>query len=157
MSNRIDLSADTHIETVDGVRYLVTSNHVVTSSWLAICNDDVEITVSGAWFHGVDVRVTDGFLWYWNGSHEEMRIADAARIPLTVVAPVYEYREGERWSAIGEFDGRECIYLDSGCLEAIEPDDAVLRDRAAAICDGAEQFRALHRELKEARDVAVDL
>ncbi len=74
------------------------------------------------------------------------------RIPLTDVAPVYEYREGERWSAIGEFDGRECIYLDSGYLEAIEPDDAVLRDRAAAVCDGTEQFRALHAALKEAGD-----
>ncbi len=60
--------------------------------------------------------------------------------------------EGERWSAIGEFDGRECIYLDSGCLEAIEPDDAVLRDRTAAVCDGTEQFRALHAALKEAGD-----
>ncbi len=138
MSKYIDLSAHTHTEDMDGRRYLVTTDIGTAIAW-----------PMGATECGCEYG--SGWEWQDDLDGEEWGSSEAWRIPLTDVVPVYEYRESERWSAIGEFDGRECIYLDWGCLEAIEPDDAVLRDLAAMVCEGPEQFRALHRELKEAR------
>ncbi len=75
---------------------------------------------------------------------------DECSASLTDVAPVYEYRKNEAWLFIDCFG-----FVSLGDSESAHlpdtPDAIWLQRRAAAVCDGAEQFRALHAALKEAR------
>ncbi len=130
--NRIDLSAHTHIEDMDGVRYLVTTNHGVSVEWPYSKTEFWSDEYSGDWIRGNDTP-DDWLNW------------DCWCIPLTDVAPVYAYIEGEPWccpfgiSILCSFGDHRYGRIDK------------LHRRAAAVCDVAEQFRLLHGELREAR------
>ncbi len=120
MSNRIDLSAHTWIEG----RKLYTRSDEVARPWPR--REEVGTVVT--WLE-------DKRCWC---------------IPLTDVAPVYEYHEGEPW-ARADIQMIICGPTDAMPLPRTWAGEVVLHRRAAAVCDGAEQFRALHAALKEAR------
>ncbi len=65
---------------------------------------------------------------------------------------MYEYVEGEPWVGIPITPDVECSI---GVGVTLPWDNALrIHRRAAIVCDGAEQFRLFHEELKEARDHA---
>ena len=125
-SNRIDLSGTARIEVIDGRRCLVTTSHEVTAAWEG-CG---------------------------NGMRTNHRTGDHF-IPLTDVAPVYEYQPGEPWiRAMYQYSTHYLIY-DCGIMPVaggLTEWEYYMHRRAAAVCDGAEQFRALHAALKEVRN-----
>ena len=138
MSNIIDLSANTRIEDMDGVRCLVTDDDQVAIQWPRYALQYRWDVSRDPWF---------GSLIFKAGVSEY-------RIPLTDVAPVYEWVSEEMWVYV---DSDDCIRLgdssDSLPTEALS-DVVWFHRRAAIVCDTAEQFRALYEELKEARDHA---
>ena len=133
MSNRIDLSAHTHIEDMDGVRYLVTTSRGVAVEWMGLS----------------DYRLGHHGRWARLGASVASLVATSIRewrIPLTAVAPVYAYSKGEMWAAsFGDF-----IRCGSAVSMALGYDH-VLHRRSAAVCDSGKTFRLFHEELKEAR------
>ncbi len=66
---------------------------------------------------------------------------------LTAVAPVYEYREGEPFVAPARGTNALFCSIESTSYGSYDK----MHRRAAIVCDTAEQFRALHAALKEAR------
>ena len=134
--NRVDLSADTRIEDMGGVRCLVTDDDRVAIQWPRYALQYRWDVIRDAWF----------------GSPIFKMGAPEYRIPLTAVAPVYEYVEGEPWVGIPITPDVECSI---GVGVTLPWDNALrIHRRAAIVCDGAEQFRLFHEELKEARDHA---
>ncbi len=145
MSNRIDLSADTHIEDMDGRRYLVSVRPSDAVEWLQIPWSEGEYQgPQGRW-------IEDGVPEEWDTLDGDTIMSFAEyRILLTDVAPVYAYVEGEM-----------AVYLAlrNAPMELVPASAAFVGDmigiimhrRAAAVCDGAEQFRLFHGELQEAR------
>ena len=162
-NNRIDLSAHTWIEDMPVTqgpvaieckhgydhcpicdapkRYLITKIRGVMIDWPEAA---IELTVveSGDMNYGIAIyALADGW---------------SCRIPLTDVAPVYAYVEGEPWAAEAEAEniGTQ-ISCGSRVIKPMNSDwerFSLMHRRAVAVCDTAEQFRALHGELKEARD-----
>ncbi len=148
VSNRIDLSADTHIETMDGRWYLITENLTISIDW-------PERHVEGAC-----CNPSDGD-WFEMGLDEDWGASVIWRILLTDVAPVYECVDGEPWAideghiilcglVFWDWDDMRGEKICRGPLPEYYT-DRLMHRRAAAVCDGAEQFRALHAALKEAR------
>ncbi len=131
--DRIDLSAETWIEDMYGWRYLVTENLTISIDW-------PERYVEGACTNPSDSD------WFEMGLDEDWGASVIWRIPLTDAAPAYEYRQGEPWTC----PFMTAIYCGFGDPGYGRTD--LLHRRAAAVCDGAEQFRVLHAALKEARD-----
>ncbi len=142
MSDRIDMSADTRIEDMDGRRCLVTTNGAVAYDW---SYSGESLYLLRGWEDGIVLDDDDIEMW---------------RILLTDVAPVYEYREGGPCVYVWWVYLMDCkvwtveLSTDPDISQELEAGSFVMHRRAAAVCDGAEQFRALHRELKEARDHA---
>ena len=106
-------------------------------------------TIANDW----PVEHVEQSLYDWGDSEREpFRCFGVSwRILLTDVAPVYEYCEGEMWvSASYEFlaDDESGVLLMGGAavIEIVDTLDAevFLHRRAAIVCDGAEQFRALY-------------
>lgn len=127
--NRIDLSAHTRIEDMNGVRKLVTTSHEIACPWPR--REEIGTVVT--WLE-------DKRCWC---------------IPLTAVAPVYEFVNGEPWArAVFQYGQVGRVY---DCGIQVVPGGPMeweyyMHRRAAVVCDTTEQFRALHGELKEARD-----
>ncbi len=137
--DRIDLSRDTWIETMDGVRYLVTENLTISIEW-------PERYVEGACTNPSDSD------WFEMGLDEDWGASVIWRIPLTDASPVYEHREGEEGLRI--WASMDCVALMDASTSpmSVERLAVYLHRRAAIVADTAEQFRALHGELKEARN-----
>ena len=100
---------------------------------------------------------TNGMVWFSAVLDDDWVNADLYRIPLTDVAPVYAYVEGEPACYVDPYadDGEGQIVCIDGVLttwfkEAQE--HCLSARRAAMVCDTVEQFRVLHGELKGARD-----
>ncbi len=141
--NRIDLSAHCHIEDMDGRRYLVTTDDEAAWQWrklegLEVWAFDEKVAGIKRWANVIKFRhpFSEGGEW---------------RILLTDVAPVYEFPEnGEPWVGLNTYLG--VTHLICGVDSPGGKRYMAMHRRAAAVCDGAEQFRALHAALKEARD-----
>ncbi len=150
MSNRVDLSAHTHIEDMDGVRYLVTTRKGISVEW---------------------IEMYEGWTQYWNEtfseymgcqSIESLFDADKWRILLTDVAPVYAYAEGEPWAqaenhiiicGLPFWDWSDRAGECTTTLEKVEAEElGLLHRRAAQVVATGETFRLFHGELREARD-----
>ena len=140
MSNRTDLSAHTRMElSIDGVPYLVTTIKSIASQWP---RDRMWI---GTAFNG------------WSTLPRRHVLRDGAnyRVSLFVVAPVYEYREGEACLCVVWSDYYQAYIVTCPATPDDEDsDDSTIicfARRAAIVCDTADQFGALHAALKEAR------
>ena len=131
--NRIDLSAHTHIEDMDGVRYVVTTLKGVHAEW---SQEETGVWIHTAWRKLLGLKGT---------IYEDYPIR---RILLTDVAPVYGYVEGEPW--FGVWGGHWSI----GMGRPGNNLKRVFHRRVAIVCDRPDQFQALFEELKEARDHA---
>lgn len=135
MSNRIDLSVDTYIETMDGVRYLVTKLKGTAIEW------------NGAEFH---YGFQDPKRWHCTPAMPRFPDKiDQWRILLTAVASVYEYREGEPWA--GYVRG-VLVCGSSAAYTGYTAAGTLFHRRVTNVCDSTKQFRLLFEELKEARD-----
>ena len=130
---RIDLSAHTHIEDMDGVRYLVATRPPIVAEWEGFAAE-YRNAASVNWLlsHGEDVHESPGREW---------------RIPLTAVAPVYAYIEGEQWAGFVRgmlICGSSVAYTGNA--------EALFHRRVTNVCDSTKQFRQFFHALKEARD-----
>ena len=130
---RVDLSADTRIETMDGVRYLVTEELTISIDW------------PERYVEGACTNPSDGD-WFEMGLDEDWGASVIWRIPLTDVAPVYEYREGESSISFGQH--HHLVFCLCLTKTPKRPDTCFLHRRAALVCDTAEQFRAFYDAIK---------
>ena len=134
---RVELSRDTHIEDMDGVRYLVTTSGANAYPWRGH-GCQARILLDGDW------ETTCQSRWWM---YREWRI------PLTDVAPVYAYVEGEPCLCVVWSDYYQAYIVTCPATPDDEDsDDSTIicfARRAAIVCDTAEQFRALHAALKD--------
>lgn len=136
--DRVDLSAHTRIEMVDGVWYLITENLTVAIDW------PEKHTEGGP-------SNPDSAEWFEMGLDEDWGASVIWRIPLTAVAPAYEYRVGEPWAA-SHNEMITCGPPDAMTIPYTFDGEIALHRRATMVCDTAEQFRALHAALMEVSD-----
>ena len=126
---RLDLSSETFIDTMDGVRYLVTTEPEVKIAWTKI--ESWQRDFRGEWKQYPEtIEVV-----YWR----------EWRIPLTACWDIYRYREGEPGIVLTPL---RTWALSPAMAKWARNLTYSLHRRAAIVCDSAEQFRAFYDAIK---------